>query len=60
MSRDQGRRDKARQTSKHTMRLGCSSEQTKKVFMELEERGQQGLEWGERGEEGGTGAESTE
>lgn len=60
MSRDQGRRDKARQTSYHTMRPGCSSEQTKKVFMELEERGQRGLGWGEKGEEGGTGAESTE
>ena len=52
MSRDQGRRDKARQTSYHTMRPGCSSEQTKKLFMELEERGQRGLGWGREGRGG--------
>lgn len=35
------------------MRLGCSSEQTKKVFMELRETGQGGSGWGGRG--GGSG-----
>lgn len=48
MSRDWGRRDKARHTSYHTMRPGCSSEQTKKVFMELWERGQGRTGWGGR------------
>ena len=53
MSRDRGRRDKARQTSYHTMRLGWSSEQTEKVFMELRATGQGGWGWGGRG--GGRG-----
>lgn len=57
---EQGLREErqTRQTNYHMMSTRCSSEHTKKVFMELQER-RQGGKTGRRGT-GGTGANSTE